>query len=196
MVNTPTNLDPIAITLKVTSVLDSLKVPYFIGGSLASSFHGMVRTTQDADIVAKLEPRDVSPLVAALLDEFFIDEPMIANAVARHSSFNILHKDTLFKVDIFIPLERKFSQQQFARSKAVALSLEADAEAVVASAEDTILAKLEWYQQGGEISERQWRDILGILQVQRDSLELDYLEQTAAQLGLAELLRKAISSTE
>lgn len=190
----PTELDPIAITLKVTSVLDSLNVPYFIGGSLASSFHGMVRTTQDADIVARLHPDDAGPFTSALQDEFFVDGEMVASAISRHASFNILHKETMFKVDIFIPLERRFTEQQFARSRSAALSLDADAKAMIASPEDTILAKLEWYQQGGQASERQWRDIRGLLEVQRDSLEMDYLKNTAAQLGLAELLTNALQS--
>jgi len=190
----PTDLDPISITLKVTHVLDSLNVPYFIGGSLASSFHGMVRTTQDSDIIAKLEAGHAAPLKAALQNEFFIDELMVATAITQRSSFNILHKDTMFKIDIFIPQERKFTQQQFLRSKTVQLSDQSAAQAVIASPEDTILAKLEWYQQGGEVSEQQWRDILGLIAVQGELLDLEYLKQTAAQLGITALLTKALQS--
>ncbi len=190
----PTDIDPISITLKVTRVLDSLNVPYFIGGSLASSFHGMVRTTQDSDIIAKLEAGHAAPLKAALQNEFFIDELMVATAITQRSSFNILHKDTMFKIDIFIPQERKFTQQQFLRSKTVHLSDQPAAQAVIASPEDTILAKLEWYQQGGEVSEQQWRDILGLIAVQGELLDLEYLKQTAAQLGITALLTKALQS--
>ncbi|UYN89354.1 MAG: hypothetical protein KIT08_09670 [Anaerolineales bacterium] len=154
----------------------------------------MVRTTQDADIVAKLKMQDAKPLVAALQKDFFIDEQMVTGAIVSRSSFNILHIGTMFKVDIFIPSERKFTQQQFARSKTAALSLEHAVQAVVASPEDTILAKLEWYKQGGEVSERQWRDILGLIAVQRDLLDINYLKQTAAQLGLTALLAKAFES--
>lgn len=191
---TPTELDPIAVTLKVTSVLDSLRVPYFIGGSLASSFHGMVRTTQDADIIARLRKSDAEPLTIALQDEFFVDAEMVASAIAKHASFNILHKETMFKVDVFVPIESKFTEQQFDRSRSATLSLETDAKAMIASPEDTILAKLDWYKQGGQTSERQWRDILGLLEVQKGSLEIDYLKKTAAQLGVAELLSSALQS--
>jgi hypothetical protein len=194
MAPTPTELDPIAVTLKVTSVLDSLRVPYFIGGSLASSFHGMVRTTQDADIIARLRKGDAEPLTTALQDEFFVDAEMIARAIAKHASFNILHKETMFKVDVFVPIENKFTEQQFDRSRSATLSLETDAKAMIASPEDTILAKLDWYKQGGQTSERQWRDILGLLEVQKGSLEIDYLKKTAAQLGVAELLSSALQS--
>jgi hypothetical protein len=194
MAPTPTELDPIAVTLKVTSVLDSLRVAYFIGGSLASSFHGMVRTTQDADIIARLRKGDAEPLTTALQDEFFVDAEMIARAIAKHASFNILHKETMFKVDVFVPIENKFTEQQFDRSRSATLSLETDAKAMIASPEDTILAKLDWYKQGGQTSERQWRDILGLLEVQKGSLEIDYLKKTAAQLGVAELLSSALQS--
>lgn len=194
MENLTANPDPVTITLRVTQVLDSLGAPYFISGSLASSFHGMVRTTQDADIIAELHPDHVSPFAADLEQDFFIDKMMVADAVKRRGSFNILHKETMFKVDIFIPPQRAFTQQQFSRSKSVLLSIEPEQEAIVASPEDTILAKLEWYQQGGEASDRQWRDILGLIAVQGELLDLEYLKQTAAQLGFSALLEKAFRS--
>lgn len=184
--------DPISITLQVTQALDALDVSYFIGGSLASSFHGMVRTTQDADIIAQLQPEHVSPLTTALKQDFFVDKEMMADAIKRRTSFNILHKATMFKVDIFIPPQRAFTQQQFSRSKSILLSIEPKQEAVIASAEDTILAKLEWYQRGGEASDRQWRDILGLIAVQGELLDLEYLKQSAAQLGVTALLAKAL----
>ncbi|MCW5873437.1 MAG: hypothetical protein KIS88_02195 [Anaerolineales bacterium] len=186
--------DPISITLRVTKALETLGVAYFIGGSLASSFHGMVRTTQDADIIALLQLDHARLLTEALEQDFFIDEVMLADAIKRRSSFNILHKESMFKVDVFIPPQRAFTQQQFLNSKVVLLSIEPKMEAIIASPEDTILAKLEWYQQGGEVSDRQWRDILGLIAVQGELLDLGYLKQTAAQLGLTALLERAFDS--
>lgn len=194
MENYTPSLDPISITLRVTKALETLGVPYFIGGSLASSFHGMIRTTQDADIIAMLQPDHASLLTAALEQDFFIDEVMLADAIQRRSSFNILHKESMFKVDVFIPPQRAFTQQQFSHSKAVLLSLEPRMEAIIASPEDTILAKLEWFQQGGEASDRQWRDILGLIAVQAELLDMGYLKKTAAQLGLTALLIRALES--
>ena len=108
--------EPLEVTLKVTGVFEKLGVPYLIGGSLASTLHGMVRTTQDADIVAEMRPVHLKPFVSALQEEFYVDDEMIAKAVERHSSFNIIHRETLFKVDVFIPRQRPFLQSQLSRA--------------------------------------------------------------------------------
>jgi hypothetical protein len=185
-------LEPVFVTAKVTSALEKLDVPYFIGGSLASTLYGMVRTTQDADIIAELRPGHVRALVDALQDEFYVDDEMIADAVDHRSSFNIIHRESMFKVDVFIPIERDFLRKQFARASRETLSTEPEIQAVVASPEDTILAKLEWYRLGGEVSERQWRDVQGLLEVQADALDFEYLRATAIELNLQDLLERAL----
>ena len=154
--------EPIAVTVKVTAVLEKLGIPYFIGGSLASTIYGLVRTTQDSDIVAELRPEHVEPFIRTLEDEFYVDGESIAEAVTRHSSFNIIHRESMFKVDVFVPRARLFEKSQLARARRQILSVEPRAEALVSSAEDTLLAKLEWYRLGGGASERQWGDVLGI----------------------------------
>ena len=185
-------LEPALITARVTSILEMLKVRYLIGGSLASTLHGMIRTTQDSDLVAELHPEHVEPLVRELKDEFYIDEQMIAEAVARRSSFNIIHRESFFKVDVFIPKRRPFLEEQFARARRETLSTEPMVEALVATAEDTLLAKLEWYRMGGEVSERQWRDVLGILEVQAGNLDLEYLRKWAKELKVSDLFEQAL----
>ncbi len=100
--------DPIAVTLKVTSILEKLDIPYLIGGSLASTLYGMVRTTQDSDIITEMRPDHVQPFINALESEFYIDDEMIAESIQRNSSFNIIHRESMFKVDIFIPRPRPF----------------------------------------------------------------------------------------
>jgi hypothetical protein len=150
---------PIAVTLKVTAILEELFIPYFIGGSVASTLYGMVRTTQASDLIAGLRSGHIRPLVPALEGEFFIDEDLIADAIARRSRFNIIHRESMFKVDVFIPRETTFIKNQFARARREILSADPDARAYVATAEDVLLAKLDWYRQGGESSERQWRDV-------------------------------------
>ncbi len=102
--------EPIEVTLKVTHVLESLSIPYLIGGSLASALYGMVRTTQGSDIVAEMKPEHLQPFVSALQDEFYLDEEMIAESIQRRSSFNIIHRETMFKVNVFIPRPRPFLQ--------------------------------------------------------------------------------------
>jgi hypothetical protein len=184
--------EPIEVTFKVTEVLEALSVPYLIGGSLASTLYGMVRTTQDSDIVADMRQEHLHPFVAALQDEFYVDDEMIAEALQRHSSFNIIHRETMFKVDVFVPWPRPFLQSQLARAQKQAFVFETEISAKFASPEDTILAKLEWYRIGGEISERQWRDILGVLKTRANALDLDYLQKWASELRVKDLLERAL----
>jgi hypothetical protein len=101
--------DPISVTLKVTGILEKLGVPYLIGGSLASTLYGMVRTTQDSDIITEMRPEHIRPFIAALENEFYIDDEMIAESIQRNSSFNIIHRESMFKADIFIPSIEKIS---------------------------------------------------------------------------------------
>ena len=184
--------EPIEVTLKVTGVLESLGVPYFIGGSLASTLYGMVRTTQDSDIVAEMRQEHLRPFVTALQDEFYVDDEIIAESIQRHSNFNIIHRETMFKVDVFVPWPRPFLQSQLARARRQSFAFESEISAKFASPEDTILAKLEWYRIGGEVSERQWRDILGVLKTRADGLDLDYLRRWANELKVTDLLERAL----
>ncbi len=184
--------EPIAVTVKVTALFEKLGIPYLIGGSLASAIYGIVRTTQDSDIVAQLRHEHIQPLVQALESEFYVDAEMIADAIARRASFNMIHRETMFKVDIFIPRQRAFDQSQLARARRQTLAAEPRVQAMVASAEDTLLAKMEWYQMGGQTSERQWRDILGVLKVQAGRLDLDYLRRWAKELKVGDLLERAL----
>lgn len=184
--------EPVEVTLKVTGVFESLGVPYLISGSLASALYGMVRTTQDADIVAEMRLRHLQPFVSALQDEFYLDDEMIAKAIQRNSSFNIIHRETMFKVDVFIPRPRPFLQSQLARAQRQKFSFDKEVSAKFASPEDTILSKLEWYRLGGEVSDRQWRDILSVLKTRAGELELDYLLKWAQELKVGDLLERAL----
>ncbi len=188
--------EPLEVTLKVTSVLEKLGVPYLIGGSLASALYGMVRSTQGSDIVAEMKSEHLAPFVAALHNEFYADADMIAEAIQRCSSFNIIHRETMFKVDVFIPRPRPFLQSQLARAQRQTFVFESEISVEFASPEDTILSKLEWYRLGGEVSERQWRDVLGVLQVRLGDLDLDYLRKWAGELNVCDLLERALKEAE
>ncbi len=188
--------EPIEVTLKVTGILDTLGIPYLIGGSLASTLYGMVRTTQGSDIVAEMSLKHLKPFVAALQDEFYVDDEMITEAIRRHSSFNIIHRETMFKVDIFVPHVRPFLKSQLLRVQKQTFSFEKEISANFASPEDTILAKLEWYRLGGEISEHQWRDILGVLKTCSDRLDLDYMKKWAGELRVNDLLDLALQQVK
>ncbi len=188
--------EPIEVTLKVTGVFESLGIPYLIGGSLASALYGMVRTTQDSDIVAEMRAEHIKPFVSALQEEFYIDEEMIADSIGHQSSFNIIHRESMFKVDVFIPRPRPFLQSQFARAQRQTFTFETEVSAKFASPEDTILSKLEWYHMGGEVSERQWRDILGVLKTRAEDLNLAYLRKWAGELKVSDLLEQALKESK
>jgi hypothetical protein len=94
--------EPIEVTLAVTSVLERLEVEYVVGGSLATSLHGIPRATLDVDVVADLRMAHLDPFVAALKESFFVDADMVREAIRRRSTFNILHLATIFKVDVFV----------------------------------------------------------------------------------------------
>jgi arginine deiminase len=185
--------EPIAVTLQVTGGLEQLGVPYFIGGSLASAIHGISRATMDVDLIADLQPEHVEPFARLLEDAFYVDTEAMRTAIHRRNSFNIVHRDTMIKVDVFIRGTRAYDRSQFSRRVLQSLATEPERSAFVASAEDTVLAKLEWYRMGGEVSERQWRDVQNILKVQADRLDRDYLRQWATQLGILDLLERALA---
>jgi hypothetical protein len=187
--------EPIEVTLKVTDVFEKLGIPYLIAGSLASTLYGMVRTTQDSDIVAEMGLEHLEAFVTGLQDEFYIDEEMIGESIQRNSSFNIIHRETMFKVDVFIPRQRPFLQAQLDRAQRQTFSFEREMSAKFASPEDTVLSKLEWYRIGGEVSDRQWRDILGILKTRAGELDLDYLRKWAADLHVGDLLEGALKDS-
>lgn len=184
------------VTALVTTVLEDLGVPYVIGGSMASAVYGMARATMDVDVVVDLRVEQVQPLVDRLGADFYADPLSIYDAVARRSSCNLIHLPTLFKVDLFVIGTRAWDAQQLARRQRRSLQSSGGPEADVASAEDVILAKLDWYRLGNQTSDRQWRDILGIIAVQGDRLDQAYLSLWARSLGLDDLLARALEEAQ
>ncbi|MBI3926015.1 MAG: hypothetical protein HY319_10780 [Armatimonadetes bacterium] len=181
-------MEPFEITAIVVAVLDDLGIEYLVGGSLASSVHGEPRATRDADLVAELSPEQCAPLAERLEDQFYVSLPAMQEAVRRRSSFNAVHLRTGFKIDVFVSKRRPFDLSRFSRR----LDIELEGRRfLLPTAEDALLAKLDWYRLGNQVSEQQWRDILGILAVQGDGLDLEYLERWAAVLGLEDLLARA-----
>lgn len=184
------------LTLLVTQTFERLGIRYAVGGSFASSLHGVMRSTLDVDIVADMRLEHIAPLVAALTPEFYADDEMMKDAIEHHSSFNLIHYETAFKVDVFIRKERAFDQAQLERRALAVIATDPEASLYITSPEDTILAKLEWYRMGGEVSDRQWRDILGVLKTRAAELDLPYLRRTAALLKVTDLLDRALGEAE
>lgn len=183
--------EALRVCLEVTGLLERLGVRYAVGGALASSLHGVPRSTNDADLGAELREEHVRPLIEALRGRFYVDEERVRHAVRKGSSFNVIQLRSTFKVDVFVLGDGPLHQEQLARRQRTALP-ESGEELDVSSAEDTILQKLRWYRLGGESSERQWRDVLGVLDVAGFRLDRPYLERGAGVLGVADLLARAL----
>jgi len=187
--------DSIRVTLLVTDVFEKLGIRYAVGGSLSSSLHGVMRSTLDVDIVADMRLEHVQPLVAVLSPEFYADDEMMRGAIEHHSSFNLIHYETSFKVDVFIPKARAFDRMQLGRRASATVATDPERSLYVTSPEDVILSKLEWYRMGGEVSDRQWRDILGVLKTQAGRIDLDYLREWAKELKVSDLLKRALTES-
>ena len=181
----------------VVDVLERLRVPYYVGGSLASSAHGFARASIDADVVADLGHEHVAPLVSALERAYYLNEDRIRSAVDTRRSFNLIHLDTMFKVDVFPAKRRPFDREALSRARAEVLEDAPEARRfLVASPEDTVLSKLEWFRAGGEVSERQWGDVVGVLKTAWDVLDRAYLARWASSIGVADLLERALADAE
>lgn len=175
----------------LVEALEEFRIPYHIGGSVASSLYGIPRLTIDVDVIADLRLEHARPLVIKLQTDYYIDEDMIRDAIRHRSSFKVIHLDTMLKVDVYLPKSRSFDQEELQRVQQE-VSLEGTRPFKIASPEGTILNKLEWYRMGGEVSDRQWNDILGVLKVQGTHLDLAYLQRWAANLKVADLLERAL----
>lgn len=182
--------EPIEVTLALGRVLDVLGVPWLVGGSLASSLHGIPRATQDADIVADLHGVHVRPFVDAVEGEFYVSDDAVRDAVRRRATFNVIHLATMTKVDVFLLRREPLAVAEMERRRFY--SLDETRRLPVASPEDIILQKLDWYRKGDRISERQWRDVLGVLKIRGPALDRNYLIEQAVTSGLEELLEEAL----
>jgi len=176
----------------VVEAFEKLKISYYIGGSVASSAYGLARTTLDVDLVSDIKLQHVPPLTEKLESAYYVDSGMMISAIREQSSFNLIHLETMIKIDVFILKDRPYDRGAFQRKRKDTLEEEQkSADYYLASPEDVIISKMEWFCRGGKISERQWNDVLGILKIQGNNLDVKYLKHWSAELGLIDLLIKA-----
>ena len=178
---------------RVASVLDQLSVRYYVGGSIASSVRGAPRASIDVDVAAELGPEHVRPLVAALAEGYYVSEERVRDAVAARRSFNLIHLDSMLKIDVFVSRQRPFDRAAFDRVTPESLDAAGTSRPhPVPRAEDVILLKLEWFRAGGEVSDRQWGDILGVSKAMGSTLDRGHLVRWAGELGVSDLLERAL----
>ncbi|HEY7334096.1 MAG TPA: hypothetical protein VH639_04370 [Bryobacteraceae bacterium] len=186
---------PAEALARLLGALDKMEIAYVVGGSTASSAHGIPRMTADVDMVIDL-PRDrVDEFVTEIGADFYVDAGQIREALDRGRSFNAIHFKSAYKFDLFPLRKDEYSRTEFGRRRFAEIgSLGPEPiECAIASAEDTILRKLEWYRAGGETSERQWNDLRGVVRVSGDRLDREYLHRWAPYLKVEDLLERLLN---
>jgi hypothetical protein len=185
-------LEVVEVALAVARALEQCGIDYTLGGSVATSLQGEPRSTNDIDFAVKLTERSVQPFILSLGPDFEVDEEALIDAIRQRRSTNIFHLPSMTKIDLFIRGGEAFDLSEFSRR--IRVLLQPGEGLFLASTEDNLLRKLRWFRMGGETSDRQWRDVLGLVRVAGQSLDLSYLRQWAASLGVSDLLERALST--
>ncbi|MEK7465897.1 MAG: hypothetical protein AAB074_00660 [Planctomycetota bacterium] len=184
--------DIIDVTGDVAHILTELGIRHAVGGSMASILHGEPRLTQDVDFIIELGEAKIPDVVRAFGNGYYIAEPAVRDAVQRSASFNVIHLATMLKADLYVAGRSVLDPLQIGRAIPMKLRKDSAAEIRVSSAEDIVLRKLEWYRKGREVSDRQWRDILGVLKVSGARLDRNFMATTAEAAGVTDLLERSI----
>lgn len=183
--------DPIEVAASIARTLEDLGVRYLIGGSLASSVHGEPRSTNDVDLLVDFRARHIGPFVEAIRADYYVSEQAIREAVGSSHPFNVIHMDAAVKVDLFLAGNDPFDLERLEVRQRLLLPTEPETPVYVDTAEHSVLRKLEWYRRGGEVSERQWRDVVAILRIQGPRLDRSRMSRWAPRLGISDLLERA-----
>lgn len=178
--------------LPLADAFEACGVSYYIGGSVARSAHGVPRTTLDVDVIADLRIDQVAPLVAQIQGSYFVQADDALDAIIHRTSFNVVHLGSMVKVDVFLAPDRPCDRTKAQRVQRGQITATDPRPFPLTSPEDIVVQKLEWYALGGEVSERQWTDVQGVLKVQGAALDLAYMRHWATALGTADVLERAL----
>lgn len=187
--------DILAALAPVVAAFDGLGVRHYIGGSVASTMHGAIRSTMDVDVVCDLRADQVEAFLAAFGADVYVSQAAVRQAVEKRSCFNVIHLPTAYKVDVFVSRGRPFDVAAMERAIPLPLAAGRETTVPVATPEDSIVAKLEWFRIGDETSERQWQDVSRLVALHGDVLDLAYMRRMAESVGVAHLLDRLLRST-
>jgi len=179
--------------MPVIAAFNQLGIEYYIGGSVASSIFGIARMTLDADIIADMRSEHAGALSEILMaNGYYADAVMMRDAIGRRSSFNLIHIESMLKIDVFVLKDTPYARIAFQRKIQRSVD-DADSRVVlnIGAPEDVLLNKLEWYRLGGQVSDRQWNDVIGLIKVRSGLLDKGYMEQWAEKLKVTDLLDRA-----
>jgi hypothetical protein len=182
------------VLLQTVRGIDKLGILYVIGGSFASSFHGLPRTTNDVDIVAGINEEQIKLFAAEFENDFYVDEDMIKRAVRQKSFFSMIHLDTAFKINIFI-VNPGFQEKEIERRQLKKLGTDGNYSFYFSTPEDIVLAKLDWYHKGIGRAWQHWKDITIVIRIQGKRLDIDYMSYWAGKLQLSDLLEQALEES-
>ena len=189
-------MDPLLIAIRdFVHAVEALGIEYYIGGSVASTAYSDARTTRDVDFVLLIKPNGLDALLERLEPGFYVDRVAVERAVVTGDCFNALSKESVFQVDVFTPNPSPWVDSQFGRKQRHRIG-PTGLEVYLCSPEDSVLSKLDWYRLGNEVSQQQWRDVIGVLRVQSLNLDRDYLARWARELGVVDLLDRALKQVQ
>jgi hypothetical protein len=186
--------DLVAALTPVAAAFNRIGVRHYIGGSVASTMHGAIRSTMDVDLVCDLGADQVDAFLAAFGSEFYVSGSAVRQAVEQRSCFNLIHLPTAYKVDVFVSRGRPFDEAAMKRAVPLPLAVGQEMTVPVATPEDSIVAKLEWFRLGDETSERQWDDVSRLVALHGESLDTAHMRRMAESVGVADLLDRLLKA--
>jgi hypothetical protein len=182
--------DSVSLAIKLHPIFEELGISYYITGGVAAISYGEPRTTQDLDLVMAISPDVIDRLSDALTEAGFYVPGIDDVKSGRMRTLQIIEMESISRADLVVAGTDEFERLKFTRRRVIEFEGTA---LYFASPEDVILNKLRWRQRSG--SEKQWRDVLGVLKVQAENLDYGYMREWAEQLGLIDALNQAVTES-